>query len=351
MLALFRELALGCGMLPAQLAHDQENHADHDDDRRCGGKKLQPGLRPPIMQRGRGLGGRDDQDREVLQRLDRADLVIQKSLAGEASRNVAVHRERTLKPGRVRDVLADQPVVLGIAGDDGAVAVNHRNRGAVVQRQRCDEIFEVGRFDAADGKADDLALAADDLSRKHRRPDLGHLAHDRLDDHVGGRLARHELPEVAPVSDGAVGHRPHLGRIDQCALGAPQIQGADIRQHRELRAQQLVRAQCRHLALEVVGGVDPVRPQAGHDVFLDMLEVQQLLVEMPRQQQRAVVQFAFGDFQRPLAVLHGEIAGAQHDRDHERCRTQDQPLDGAQPDPPRHAGAEQRPPLRDHFLR
>ena len=52
------------------------------------------------------------------------------------------------------------------------------------------------------GKADDLALAADDLARKDRGPDLGYLAHDRLDDHVGRRLARHELLEVAPVGDG-----------------------------------------------------------------------------------------------------------------------------------------------------
>ena len=116
------------------------------------------------------------------------------------------------------------------------------------------------------GKADDLALAADDLARKHRGPDLGDLADDRLDDHVGRRLARRELLEVAPVSDVHVRHRPHLGRIDQPALGVEQIQGADMRQHRELRAQHLMRAQCRHLAFEVVGGVDPVRPQAGHDV-------------------------------------------------------------------------------------
>ena len=98
MLALFRKLALRCGMLPAQLAHDQENHADHDDDRRSGSEELQPRLRPPIMQRGRGQGRRDDQDREVLQRFDRADLVIPEFLAGEASRNVASHRERPPKP-------------------------------------------------------------------------------------------------------------------------------------------------------------------------------------------------------------------------------------------------------------
>ena len=287
----------------------------------------------------------------VQQRLERADLVFGQPRAGEASRNIAVQRQRALKRVRIGDVEANQLVVLGIAGDDGAVAVDHRNRGVAFQRQRCDEVLKVGRFNAADGNADNLALAAGDLSREDRRPDLGHPAHDRLDDDVGRRLARHELLEVAPVGDGLVLNRPHLGRIDQPALGTPEIQRADMRQHRELRAQHLVRAQCRHLAFEVVGGVDPVRAQAGHDVFLDVLEVQQLLVEMPRQQQRAVVEFALGDFQRPLAILHGEIAGAEHDRDHEHRRTQDQPLDGTQPDPPWHAATEQGLALRDDFLR
>ena len=90
-----------------------------------------------------------------------------------------------------------------------------------------------------------------------------------------------------------------------------------MRQHRELGAQHLVRAQCRHLCFELVGGIDAVGPHAGHDVLVHVLEVEQLLVEMPRQQQRAVVEFALGDFQRPLAVLQGEIAGAERDRDHE----------------------------------
>ena len=102
-------------------------------------------------------------------------------------------------------------------------------------------------------------------------PAADHLVEEGLDHRtvVG-------IDHDAPAKDGLVfGHQP--------AAGAPQIQGADMRQHRELRAQHLVRAQCRHLAFEVVGGVDPVRPQARHDVFLDMLEVQQLLVEMPRQ--------------------------------------------------------------------
>ena len=51
-----------------------------------------------------------------------------------------------------------------------------------------DKILEMRRLDAAAGKADDLAIAADDLAREHRGPDLRYLADDRLDDHVGRRL-------------------------------------------------------------------------------------------------------------------------------------------------------------------
>jgi hypothetical protein len=64
-----------------------------------------------------------------------------------------------------------------------------------------------------------------------------------------------------------------------------------------------------------------------------MLQVAQLLVEMPRQQQRAVVEFALGDLQRALAELQGEIAGTQHDRHHESGGGNDQPLDRAQSHP------------------
>ena len=65
------------------------------------------------------------------------------------------------------------------------------------------------------------------------------------------------------------------------------------------------------------GGIDPVRPHDGDDVVVHMLEIAELLVEMARQQQRAVVEFALGDLERPLAELQGEVAGAERDRDHE----------------------------------
>ena len=63
----------------------------------------------------------------------------------EAPGGIAVHRQRLLERRRFGDVLADQTVVMRIAGDDGAVAVNHRDRGVAVQRQGSDEILEMRR--------------------------------------------------------------------------------------------------------------------------------------------------------------------------------------------------------------
>ena len=111
-----------------------------------------------------------------------------------------------------------------------------------------------------------------------------------------------------------------------------------MRQRRELGAQHLVRAQCRHLLFELVRGMDPVGPHAGDDVVVDMLEIAQLLVEMTGQQQRAVVELALGDLERPLAILQGEIAGPEHDRDHKHGGAQDEPLDRAQFHPRQRTG-------------
>ncbi len=71
---------------------------------------------------------------------------------------------------------------------------------------------------------------------------------------------------------------------------------------------------------------------------MHVLEIAELLVEMARQQQRGVVEFALGDFERPLAELQREIAGAEHDRDHHRRGAQNEPLHHAQAHPGQHAG-------------
>ena len=56
MLGLLRQPQLRGGVLAAQLTHDQEHHANHDNDRQGRGTKLQAGLRPPVGQHGRRLG-------------------------------------------------------------------------------------------------------------------------------------------------------------------------------------------------------------------------------------------------------------------------------------------------------
>ena len=94
-----------------------------------------------------------------------------------------------------------------------------------------------------------------------------------------------------------------------------------------------------------------VGAHVGDDVVVHMLEIAELLVEMARQQQRGVVELALGDLERPFAELQGEVAGAEHDRDHEPGAAQDQPLDRAELQPRQRAGDRTPPPPNDHAVR
>jgi len=118
-----------------------------------------------------------------------------------------------------------------------------------------------------------------------------------------------------------------------------------MRKRGELCAQHLVRAQHRHVPFERVFGIELARLQIGDDVVMHMLEVAELLVEMPRQQQRGVVQVALGDLQRAFTELQGKIGRAERDRRHQRDAAQDQPLDRA------HSAADQRICLRQQPAR
>ncbi|GCC46534.1 hypothetical protein chiPu_0031012 [Chiloscyllium punctatum] len=206
-------------------------------------------------------------------------------------------------------------------------------------------------LDAAARKTDDLAIAPGNLARKDRGPVAGHLAHRRLDDHRRRRPSRGELLEITPVRDADVGHRPHLGRVDQPSVGIEQIKPADMRQRRQSPAQHLMRTELRHVLLELVGGLDLFGPQIVHDVVVDMLEIAELLVEMPRQQQRGVVELAFGHLQGTLAKLQREIAGAKRNRKHQQRGTQDEPLNGADPGGTQHTLDRQPPVFRHHAVR
>jgi hypothetical protein len=69
----------------------------------------------------------------------------------------------------------------------------------------------------------------------------------------------------------------------------------------ELGAQHLMRAQGRHLFFEGVSSVEPARAHVTHDIVVDVLEIAEVLVEMPGQQQRGVAEVALGHFERALA--------------------------------------------------
>ncbi|MHC2438586.1 hypothetical protein ACVMB0_005961 [Bradyrhizobium sp. USDA 4451] len=228
-LALLGQPALRRIVLPLQLTHDQEHHHDHDQHRQHRGTELQLGLGAPVLQRAGGLRGGEDQDRKVRQRADRADILLAGG-ADEPPGRVAAEADDLAEQRLVGDVAADHARILRIARDDGAIAMDHRDHGVAVQRQRGHEILEMAGLDAAARKADDLAVAPGDLAGKDRGPVARHLAHRGLDDHGRCRPSRREFLEVAPVSDADVGHRPHLGRVDQPSLGVEEIEPADMRQ-------------------------------------------------------------------------------------------------------------------------
>ena len=270
----------------------------------------------------------------------RADPVVSRRSADKTSGQIATGRHRALERRVARDILADQFCILRIAGDDSPVVMNHRDRGVAAEGERADEILEMGWLDAPAGEADQLAVAVDDLAGEHGGPHAGYLADDGFDDDVGRRLSRGEFAEIAPVADLDILDRPHLGGIDQPALLVEDVQCADMGKRGETAAQHLVGGQQRHLPFERVGRIHPAGANVADDVFVDVLQIGQLLVEVPRQQQRGVGQFAFGDLDGAFAKLHGEIGGAERDRQHQRGAAHDQPLDRA------HPAANQRPRFR-----
>ncbi len=84
---------------------------------------------------------------------------------------------------------------------------------------------------------------------------------------------------------------------------------------------------------------------------MDVLEIDELLVEMARQQQRGIVLFALGHLERALAELHGEVGGAERNRDHERDAAQDEPLNRAEPEPGQHTADRSAQAFRHDALR
>ena len=107
------------------------------------------------------------------------------------------------------------------------------------------------------------------------------------------------------------------------------MHSAGPRQRRQLDAHHLVRTQRRHRAFELGSGLARADLQIADNLAVDVLEIDQLLVEMARQQQRRIVLFALGDLKGPLAELYGQVAGTECDRNDKGCPAQDQPLDHA----------------------
>jgi hypothetical protein len=146
-----------------------------------------------------------------------------------------------------------------------------------------------------------------------------------------------KIAEETPIDDRHVGYGPHFRRVDQPALGVEQVQHADMGKCCKLRLQHFMDGGRGHPAPESLLAVHAFRLHIIEDVILDALKVGHLLVEMARQQQRAVVELAFGDLQRAIAELQDETGGAERDRDHQGNSAKNQPLNRAHRCAGRHA--------------
>ena len=68
--------------------------------------------------------------------------------------------ETCWKNGPSVEILSDHRIDMGIAGQQRAVAMEHRDRGAVAERQAGEEFLEIGRLDAPADDAEEFAVAA-----------------------------------------------------------------------------------------------------------------------------------------------------------------------------------------------
>ena len=136
-------------------------HGDHQH-RKPGHGDQKPDLRAPVGQRGR-CRRRRDRRRSENSFSARADIqpVLAIDRAGQAQGPVVgSSKDCRWKNG---PSLKFCPIIesdVGITGQQRAVAVEHRDRGIVSEREAGEELFEIGRLDAAADGAEEFAVAA-----------------------------------------------------------------------------------------------------------------------------------------------------------------------------------------------
>ena len=308
-----------------QLAHDEiQHHRDHQH-RQTGRGNQKPDLGAPVAQSGRSGRRRSYDDRKLAQRANRSKPVLAIDGTDRTHCSVIGIRKDVLEERTVGEILSDHRIHVGIAGNERAVTMEHRDRGAVAEREAGEEFLEIGRFDAPSDGAEEFAARSDDLAREHGGPGAGDPAIDRFDQHVGRFRVVPEGLEIGPVRDGDRRDRPRRRRVDQHTIGIEYVDAADIGQRAQLGSKHQMDVRAGHSPFEILGAVDPVRAHIRDQVVLNGAEVFELLVEVAGKQQYGVFQFALAVVQRALAEISDHDRGADGDRRDQQPAARDEP--------------------------
>ncbi|MEH2524686.1 hypothetical protein V1288_002595 [Bradyrhizobium sp. AZCC 2176] len=200
--APFRFQPLLClAALPCDLPDDQEQHQGDHRRRQRRRDYEESGLRMPILQRGAGRVGRDHNARIMRERGCGSQPVGLVDRALHAQRLPPAMFADTLQQRRLCKILSNQFIDAGIARQQGAIGMKHRDRGTRSKRYGCKEFFVVDRIDPPRHHAEKDAVLAAQSVGNDRVQVAGEVAANRLGQNGWRSRIEFEALEVGPLGN------------------------------------------------------------------------------------------------------------------------------------------------------
>ena len=315
-----RQALLRRRVILRQTPHDEEEQARDQQHRNDADADQELHLLLPVRERGgRGRGG-DDHDREIRQRARGNQAVLAVDGARQPRGRFTDLKDLLLICGAELEILAHHAVGMGIAREQRAIAMVHRDGGAGRKRDGREEALEIRRRDRAGHDAQEFAVGTGDLARDDGSPAGLKAALQELDPETLERRAGFEGLEEVPVGDPDIRDRPVFRGIDQDAVGVEDVDTGDVAIGAQPEPQHVVPVGARQLRPERVGRGDSGCLDLRDHVALDRHEVLELLVEMTGHQQHGVFELVLGARQSTIAEGAGHDRGADRDcRDQQRA--------------------------------
>jgi|GEM_PF-4723778 len=120
-----------------------------------------------------------------------------------------VSLRQDLEEWTICEILPDHRFQMRITGQQGPVAMEHRNCGVVSKRQAGEELFEVGRLDTSSDGAEEFAVRPGHLAGDHGGPGAGDATMYRFDQNRWRLGVRFERLEIGPIGDIDGRNRPY----------------------------------------------------------------------------------------------------------------------------------------------